>query len=213
MTSGTTPIAWGDWRVGMLLVTLSLGLSGCTVVHNQTVEFVSAPLVEHQYLGSVALVLEESFSAFEYRRENFEQLIVYPLGGYLRRCAESIAERSFTRIETFTSTGSAVTAEGIDAILRPRVARVDVRGRGFGWEKRHTLVALEWLMRDKSNQKTVWLATIEGTAEGDIGSAFTIHRRDRQAMQEAVDDACRRSAQALGQSVEVARFLQSVRGR
>ena len=85
--------------------------------------------------------------------------------------------------------------------------------RGVAWEKRHTLVVLEWSMKNLKDQKTVWLATAEGKAEGKVGTMLTMDKKDRVAMQQAMDDLYRKSVEAFNQSEELRTFAKSLAQR
>lgn len=196
------------WRTPWLLLLIVLGLSGAGCKAIQKVEFKPASEPIHKYPARVAVVLDSSFCKFEHHRD--PEGYVYPLGAYLCPCARHVAREAFAKVTEYDSLDAAFKSADADAVLVPKLVKVEIRARGVVWDKRHTLVVLEWTMKSIKDQKTLWLATTEGRAEGTVGTMFSMDKKDRVAMQQVMDDLYRKSVEAFNQSEEIRSFARSL---
>ncbi|MCI0536077.1 MAG: hypothetical protein L0Z50_12705 [Verrucomicrobiales bacterium] len=192
----------------MLLFALGLFGSGCSTV--QRAEFKPPPASIQKHAIRVALVLEKGLCQLEQRRD--PEGYVYPLGGYLCPCARHIAQEAFAKVTEYDSLDTALKCRDADAVLVPKFVKLEIRARGVAWEKRHTLVVLEWSLKNIKDQKTLWLATVEGRAEGNVGTMFSMNKNDRVAMQQAMDDLTRKSVEAFNKSEEIKAFARTPAG-
>jgi len=159
----------------------------------------------------VALVLDKAFT--EYTLGGNKEIYTYPLGDYLRQSALDVARSTFSDVKQFDSIASASQSTESDAILIPKLVKVEARRVGMAWAKREILVVLEWTMKQRASQKTVWLATVEGTASNKVGTGFSMDRRDREAMQAALEDASRKSINAVQSAQEIKAFSRASAAR
>jgi len=190
----------------LMLVGLALSGIGCKTI--QTVEFKPASEQINKQPVRVAVVLENGFCKFEHHRD--PEGYVYPLGAYLCPCARHVAREAFSKVTEYDSVDAALKCPDADALLIPKLVKVEIRARGVAWEKRHALVVLEWSMKNLKDQKTIWLATAEGRAEGNVGTMFSMDKNDRVAMQQAMDDLYRKSVEAFNQSQEIKAFARTL---
>ena len=196
---------WRRLPLALLLgATIASGIA-CKAV--QTVEFRPGADPIHKHPVRVALVLEKGFCQLEQRRD--PEGYVYPLGAYLCPCARHIAREAFTKVTECDSLDAALKATDTDAVLMPKFVKLEIRARGVAWEKRHALVVLQWSLKSLKDQKTLWLATVEGRAEGKVGTMLTMDKKDREAMQQAMDDLARKSVEAFNNSEEIKAFAET----
>lgn len=188
-----------------LLAVLGLGAVGCTSV--QHIEFNPGTTAIQKHPIRVALVLGKEFCAFEYRRDPG---YIYPVGKYLCPCATYTANQAFAKVTEYDSLEEALKSPDADAVLIPKVVKLEFRSAGVAWDTRHTLVVLEWTLKNIKDQKTLWLATVEGRANGYVGSMFTMDGNDRVCMQQAMDDLNLKSIEAFNQSEEIRNFAQTL---
>ena len=202
-------VAWRRTPLLLLLIALGLGGVGCKAI--QKVEFKPASEQIKKHPVRVALVLENGLCQLEQHRD--PEGYVYPLGSYLCPCARHVAAEAFAKVTEYNSLDSALKCQEADAVLVPKFVKLEIRARGVAWEKRHTLVVLEWSLKSIKDQKTLWLTTVEGRAEGTVGTMFSMDKKDRIAMQQAMDDLYRKSVEAFNQSEEIRAFAQSLAKR
>lgn len=185
---------------GLVLVT-----AGCKAPI-QKAEFkagaATVPLKRHPL--RVALVLDSAFCKLQQKRD--PEGYIYPLGEFLCPCARHLANQAFAKVTEFDSVDAAMKSSDADALLAPKFVKLEIRARGVAWDKRHALVVLEWTLKSIKDQKTIWLATAEGRAEGTVGTAFSMDGKDREAFQEAMDDLYQKSAKAFNESEEIKSF-------
>jgi hypothetical protein len=194
----------------LLAILLGLALSGTGCSTIQKVDFKPGAEPVQKHPVRVALVLENSFCKFEHHRD--PEGYVYPLGVFLCPCARHLANAAFAKTTEYDSFEAAWKSPDADAVLTPRVVKIEIRARGIAWEKRHTLVVVEWALKNLKDQKTIWLATVEGRAEGSVGTMFSMDRNDRIAMQQAMDNVYHRSVEAFNQSEEINAFAGRLSG-
>ena len=181
--------------------------TGCTAV--QKAEFRPGSKHVNKHPIRVALVLDKPLCKLEQHRD--PEGYVYPLGAYLCPCIRHIAHEAFTGDTEYDSLEAAHRAQDVDAILLPEFVKLEIRARGVAWEKRHALAVMQWTLKDIKSQKTIWLATVEGRAEGRVGSGFTMDKKDRKAFQEALDDLYAKSLDAFNTSEEIKAFADGLR--
>ncbi len=195
-------------RIPLLLLLLAISAAGPACKAVQKVDFKPTAERIHKYPIRVALVLENGFCQLEQHRD--PEGYVYPLGAYLCPCARYIAREAFANVTEYDSADAALKATGTDAVLVPKFVKLEIRARGVAWEKRHALVVLEWTLKTIKDQKTIWLATAEGRAEGKVGTMFSMDKKDRVAFQQAMDDLSHNSIEAFNQSPEIQAFAASL---
>ena len=193
----------------LFLILLALFIAGCKAI--QTAEFKPGAQMINKYPIHVALVLEKNFCQLEQHRD--PEGYVYPLGAYLCPCARHIADAAFTKVTDYDSLDAAMKCPDADAVLMPKFVKLEIRARGVAWEKRYALVVLEWTLKDIKDQKTLWLATVEGRAEGKVGTMFSMDKKDRVAFQQAMDDLYQKSVEAFNQSEEIKSFAKTLAQR
>ena len=191
------------------LLALALADTGCKAVQTATFQPGTRQVVKHPI--RIALVVDRELCQLEQHRD--PEGYVYPLGAYLCPCVRHLASEAFAKTTEYDSLEAALKSPDADAVLVPKFVKLEIRARGVAWDKRHTLVVLEWTLKYFMDQKTLWLATAEGRAEGSVGSMLTMDGKDRRAFQQALDDLYRSSAEALNQSEEIKTFAKSVAQR
>lgn len=183
----------------MAAAAAALLLISCSAKHKLT--FAPPAATGSKHAMRVGLVMEKAFCTFEHHRD--PEGYVYPIGNYMCQCFPSIAQSSFRDTKVFESLDAAMASPEVDAVLVPRVVKVEIRARGVAWEKRRILVVVEWTLKERATQKTLWLATVEGRAENKIGTMFSMDGKDRDAIQAAMDDVCRKSLQSFQNAEEI----------
>lgn len=187
-----------------LLLLFSLGAPACTAT--QKIDFTPGTVHFDKHPVRVALVLNKTFSEASEKR-----VFIYPLGVYLTPYAHHVSQQAFSRVTEYDTLEAAMKCPDADAVLEPRFVKLEVRSAGMAWDPRHALVVLEWKLKNIKNQKTVWLATVEGRADGNVGSGIDYGEKDRKAMQEALDDMYSKTAEAFNKSDEIQAFAKTVK--
>lgn len=204
-SKNNSTFGWFQFSQWLLLAVLGLFAGGCRVV--QKADFKPNGLALTRHPLRVAYVVNTNLSlAHAERSEGY----VYPIGDYLCPCARHVAHEAFTKATEYDSLDAALKATDADAVLVPKFIKIEFRARGIAWDKRHTLVVLEWSMKNIKDQKTIWLSTVEGRAEGAVGTMFSMDGNDLRAFQGALDDMYTNSVRAFNGSAEIADFARSV---
>jgi hypothetical protein len=188
------------------LIVIALAATGCKAI--QTAQFNPAARTINKHPIRVAMVVDKGLCQLEQHRD--PEGYVYPLGAYLCPCIRHISTEAFAKTTEFDSPDAAFKCPDADAVLLPKFVKLEIRARGSAWDKRHTLVVLEWTLKNIKDQKTLWLSTAEGRAEGTVGSMLNMDGKDRDAFQQALDDMYRASAEAFNQSEELKNFANSL---
>jgi hypothetical protein len=198
-------------RLLLMLVATTLIFSGFGCTLTQTVDFqpTNAEITRHPL--HVALVLDKDFRQAEVRDD--KQLIDYRLAAYLVPCARYIVERSFVQATEFDSIDAAAKSPDSDAILIPKFVKLEVRQAGFAWDPRHTLVVVEWTMKNARSGKTLWLSTLEGRGNGTCGDAFSYGAHNLESLKDALTNLYVKSVDAFNRSEEIAAFARSSNGQ
>ena len=196
-------------RVPALLILILMGFTGAGCTITQKVEFKPASTQIDKHAVRIALVMDKAYSELsEYRDPGYQ----YPLGAYLTPYARHVSETAFSKVTVYDSLNAALTCPDADAVLVPRFVKLEVRNRGVAWDPRRALVVLEWSLKNIKDQKILWLVTVEGRAEGTVGTAFDMTSKDRENMQHAMDDLYAKTVAAFNQSSEI-KMLEKTLGK
>ncbi len=132
---------------------------------------------------------------------------VTPLGAALHDYAKNVAESNFRQVSIYASAAEAVGQA--DAILIPKVSKTD-ESYGIGFGTKHSMViVVEWSLKDRDNQKDLWLDTVDGRAEVPEPTVFTRNSSQRKLVQKMFDDLSAKTQKEFAESVEIKKLAGS----
>lgn len=172
-----------------------LGLvAGC--VHQRNIPITPTPLAScAKSPAKIALVLDTNFIQFQIQKRLVGDHSVTPIGPALEGYARNVACNVFSTVVVH---GTSMEAAGkADAILIPRVVKVDETYGMWSDSKRSLLIEVEWTMKDKDNQRDLWSRSLSGQAEDVMGSPFTTGARNAKVIRATFDDLSNKTQKAL----------------
>jgi hypothetical protein len=92
--------------------------------------------------------------------------------------------------------------EEAQVVLLPRFVGASTTRPEFAYSKRKMIVFLEWTVKDKSG-RTIWIETVQGSAEHNLGTAFTIDKNLKLIVKDSVRDAAEQSASKMSSAQEL----------
>ncbi len=125
-------------------------MTACSNVQKVTFK-APATTASPKYPIKVALVLSPELLSYTVGGDR--DVYSYPLGDYLRQCVTFVAQNAFQQTTTTGSDPEGLKEAGVDALLTPRMIRMDVRRIGVAWQPRDVLVALEWTLTDRCDRQ------------------------------------------------------------
>lgn len=186
----------------------ALLLSGCT--HNYDI-----PETVYSQGGGVELLplsvdlrIDDAFSNTQWRQEMLGDVFILELGPALARNAENTAREAFSSV-TVSNAETGSIADGMDAVLRPRVVLLERSIGATAFGEQVTTLALEWSLMDAGGE-LIWIETVRGEGRATSGNIFTHRANTREAMDLLLADLFSRSYQAIVSSSEVRQFAAQV---
>ena len=184
----------------ILASALLLGAAaGCTHVMPVTVKS-AALLSVPKTPVSIALVLDKDFVQYKHALHMMGDTFSSPLGPALQDYATNVTANQFAQVAVYAS--SAEAAGKADGILIPKVSKID-ESYGLWKNSEHNMVMIiEWTLKDRLNQKDLWLDSIDARGHGHMGNSFTYKKQHLQLMQELFDDLSQKTQKAFEASTE-----------
>lgn len=185
---------------GCLLAGLALALTttGCAVSRETSAEYALAASYSGypKLQANVHLVIDEFFATHVWvwggTREVRDKHHV-PVGAASARQAEVVARSAFTSVQVVREAPSS------GLVLIPEISRMDRSSPG---SEMTTAMQLRWEFR--KDGAVVWTTEQTGIGRGGFGTPFSMMERLHEHVELAMDDAFRKSYEALMTSPEVA---------
>ena len=98
---------------------------------------------------------------------------------------------------------AAEAAGKADAILIPKVTKFDESYGLWAASKHQMVMIMEWTLKDRDNQKDLWLDSIDARAEGKMGNVFSYKSNHLKVLQRLFDDISAKTQKALLESPEI----------
>ena len=149
----------------------------------------------------IALVLDKDLTEYKYTRHAMGDSFVSSLGPPLQDYAKKVTQHVFTEVSVYPTGGEA--AGKADAILIPKVVKFDESYGLWAASKHQVVLIMEWNLKDRENQKDLWLDSIEARGEGSMGGVFNYKGKHLKVMQMLFDDLSAKTQKALLESREV----------
>jgi hypothetical protein len=182
-------------------VVLVLGLvAGCTQYQTPSVQAAalpSGPLLPHH----VALVLDQDLAGYKHQYHEGFTTFVCSFGGPLQAYARQVAVKSFEQVDFVSSLDKAAALKSADLILIPRAVKSDVSVPVYGMNDENLTFVVTWTAKDRANQNTVWLATIN--AEGTESKWNVNLHKGGKLYQNLFDDLSLKTYKAIQEAPEL----------
>jgi hypothetical protein len=149
----------------------------------------------------IALVLNKDFTEYKHTMSMMGDTYVSPLGPPLQEYAKNVTQHVFSEVSVHTTAAEA--AGKADAILIPKVTKVDESYGLWAASKHQVVMIVEWNMKDRDNQKDLWLDSIDAHGEGKMGGVFNYKSKHLKVMQTLFDDLSAKTQKALLESPEI----------
>jgi hypothetical protein len=187
----------------LVLAALLCVTPGCT--HTMKVKVKPTALAAcDKSSARVALVLDKDLTEYKYTRHTMGDSFVSPLGQPLQDYARNVTQHVFTEVSVHPT--SAEAAGTADAILIPKVAKFDESYGLWAASKHQVVLIVEWSLKDRDNQKDLWLESIDARAEGKMGGIFNYKGKYLKVMQKLFDDLSAKTQKAFLESPEIKRL-------
>ncbi len=184
----------------LLVPALAALASGCA--HTMNVNVKPATLAPCAKLPArVALVLNKDFTEYTHTMHMMGDSFVSRLGPPLQDYAKNVTQHVFTEVSVHPTAAEA--AGKADAILIPKVTKFDESYGLWAASKHQTVMIMEWNLKDRDNQKDLWLDSIDARGEGKMGNAFTFKSNHLKVLQSLFDDLSAKTQKALLESPEI----------
>jgi hypothetical protein len=187
--------------VPLIILVAFLGLAaGC--VHERNIAIAPTQLTSCQKAPvKVALVMGTNFTRRLIQKDLVTDHSVTPIGRALVDYARNVTGSVFSNVVVLDTPDAATGT--VDAILIPRVVKVDETYGMWADSKRSLLIEVEWTMKDGNNQGTLWSTSLSGQAEDVMGSAFTTSSRNAKVLRATFDDLSQKTQKALLESARL----------
>jgi hypothetical protein len=189
--------------VPLIILVAFLGLvAGC--IHQRNIPISPTQLAScEKSPARIALVLGTNFTQFQIQKRLVGDHSVTPIGPALEGYARNVAGSVFSTVVVHGTTMDA--AGKVDAILIPRVVKVDETYGMWSDSKRSLVIEVEWTMKDGNNQRALWSRSLSGQAEDVMGSAFTSTAHNARVIRATFDDLSNKTQKALLESTRAVR--------
>jgi hypothetical protein len=128
----------------------------------------------------------------------------YQVGGDLARYAEDVSRSLFREVMVFDSADAAKNKA--DIVLIPKAVRSDTHlGNPI-----YVMLSIEWQIKDRTENQTLWLATVDSQAT-EKPAAFGYKKHERIAYQRCFDELCGKTLKAFRESPEVSQLAAQLR--
>jgi hypothetical protein len=193
------------YSTAKIVLALLLLISSSACVRTMTVSPHKTVLPESSKKPiTVALVLGKEFANYHFAHKTvpvFGDTLDYPFGPVLQEYALNVASNRFSAVITHDAVAPATDVA--DAILVPRVYKVDESLGRFAFSKHHITISIEWTIRSSDAQRVIWLSTIEASAEGNMGNLFTGSANQKRLLQALFDDLTTKTVTAFASAREI----------
>lgn len=188
---------------GRLLALAALVCLGSGCVHTMRVNVKPAALAAcEKSPAHVALVLDKDLTGYTHTLKTaMGDSFVSPLGQPLQDYATNVAQHVFTRVSVHPTAAEA--AGKADAILIPKVTKFDESWGLWAASKHQVVLIMEWNLKDRNNQRDLWLDSIDARAEGKMGNMFSFKSDHLALMKRLFDDLSAKTQKALLDSSEI----------
>ena len=149
----------------------------------------------------IALVLNRDFTEYKHTMSMMGDTYVSPLGPPLQEYAKNVTQHVFSEVSVHATAAEA--AGKADAILIPKVTKVDESYGLWAASKHQVVMIVEWNMKDRDNQKDLWLDSIDARGEGKMGGILNYKSKHLKVMQTLFDDLSAKTQKALLESPEI----------
>src|ERR1017187_894458 len=149
----------------------------------------------------IALVLDKDLTEYKFTRHAMGDSFVSSLGPPLQDYAKKVTQHVFTEVSVYPTAAEA--AGKADAILIPKVTKFDESYGLWAASKHQMVMIMEWTLRDRDNQKDLWLDSIDARAEGKMGNVFSYKSNHLKVLQRLFDDISAKTQKALLESPEI----------
>jgi hypothetical protein len=149
----------------------------------------------------IALVLNKDFTEYKHTLSSMGDSYVSPLGAPLQEYAKNVTQHVFSEVSVHPTAAEA--AGKADAILIPKVTKFDESYGLWAASKHQVVMIMEWNLKDRDNQKDLWLDSIDARGEGKMGNGFTYKGNHLKVMQRLFDDLSAKTQKALVESPEI----------
>jgi hypothetical protein len=184
----------------LVLPALLCVTSGCAHTMQVNVKPTMLPACDKSP-ARIALVLDRDFTEYKHTMRSMGDSFVSPLGPPLQEYAKNVTQHVFT--EVFVHPTAAEAAGKADAILIPKVTKLDESYGLWAASKHQMVMIMEWTLKDRDNQKDLWLDSIDARGEGKMGNGFTYKGNHLKILQHLFDDLSVKTQKALLESPEI----------
>jgi hypothetical protein len=200
-----------------LLIPAWLWMTGCAYTQRLTVN----PLEPHPSYEKIplraTLVLSDALCTYTFRTAQSRSLRplrrwVYPIGQTLCAYADRVARHSFTDVVVTQAEATTGNREG-DVLITPRLVAILMYFPNFPqslWEQQEAEVIFEWTITNRTGH-LLWAHTAGGVSQVAAGTFLNRARRNRQALQQAVDEVFRTFRDRLVSAPELRTLATSQR--
>lgn len=119
--------------------------------------------------ASVALVLTPEVQEY---KDTYHQL-EWQFGPAIADYARNTTQGVFERVQVYEGAGMPNVQGSVDAVLSPKVAKVNQLLPGLAWQDREILMVIEWTAKNPVNDQVFWVRSIEGQATETGGNMMT----------------------------------------
>lgn len=156
----------------------------------------------------IALVLNKDFTEYTHTMHMMGDSYVSRLGPPLQDYAKNVTQHVFTEVSVHPTAAEA--AGKADAILIPKVVKFDESYGLWAASKHQMVMIMEWNLKDRDNQRDLWLDSIDARGEGRMGNLFNYKNNHLKLLQSLFDDLSAKTQKALLESAEIKQFGRGV---
>ena len=210
MKSNNEPVRsiWILNVIRLLLLSALLGLtSGCVHSMRVNVKPTMLPACDKSP-AHIALVMDKDFTEYKHTMKMMGDSFVSALGPPLQEYAKNVTQHVFAEVTIHPTAADAVGKA--DAILIPRVTKLDESYGLWAASKHQVVLIMEWNLKDRNNQKDLWLDSIDAHGEGKMGNGFNYKSHHLEVMQKLFDDLSAKTQKALLESPEIQQLRSGV---
>ena len=184
-----------------------LMIPACTHVTDINVHPVSSVDVSNeQHPLSVSLILDSSFSNYNYEIDSFlTEKDILRFGPSLTDYALQAAKASFLDVK---STSAMENDQLVDAIVKPEIIKISHSAPATNFGKFSYLISVLWTVTSYPTEQVIWVGTIDSQAEEPLGNVFTVKKHFDSLMQRLFDELLSKTIMELKNSYEIKRFSE-----
>lgn len=145
---------------------------------------------------TAGLVVDKTLKEYKLTHQLVGGSAQFPIGKQLAFYAEDVARNLFKQVTVFDSPQAAMNK--VDVILAPNPTRSAL----FIINPISVLLVIEWTVKDRVNQQTLWLTSIECQANETAGT-FSHEESLEKAFQRCFDELSQKTFTAFSKSPEI----------